>query len=274
MAVTDLEPELKSDIPAISECCVQGYYWTGVPEGSVTQIAGVLAYMTKESLITRSGIVLYLHDVMGWELINHRLNCDKIARETGMRVILCDFFDGDSLMPVEKVDMLGRRPNGILDSVSLGIETIASLPTLISFMLKHSVKSCLPKILRVVDELNLQYNNPELFSVGYCWGGRFSMLLANEQKVTKYAAAHPGNIQLSDCDKVKVKGLICGAGQDIMFPAYMQKKLLSKLGDLLEIKIYPGTIHGFASRGQEDDPVVCEARNDCINTFCKFFLNE
>jgi dienelactone hydrolase len=90
-----------------------------------------------------------------------------------------------------------------------------------------------------------------------------------------FVAAHPSFVQVPlDIEKITTPGLFILAEQDQVFTPVMHatsEKLCQDASKDVEFKLYKGTAHGFAVRGQEQDPVVREARDDAMGKMVAFF---
>lgn len=111
---------------------------------------------------------------------------------------------------------------------------------------------------------------------GYCWGGKYSVLLGANDKVQAIVSAHPSGITMPrDIINLKKPAYFICAPNDYTFSnANMEetKKILSEKGPESIVKLYPGSKHGFAVRGDEKDPIVCAARNDALDMTIDFFI--
>ena len=75
--------------------CAVGTLHTGTPEGHIETIHGLPTYIADPPAGQKSkGLIVFLPDAFGLELVNNRLLADKYAKKTGARVYLPDFMNG------------------------------------------------------------------------------------------------------------------------------------------------------------------------------------
>ena len=116
-------------------------------------------------------------------------------------------------------------------------------------------------------------NSFKLGAVGFCWGGRYAILMARDTPSTlndgnKLSTlidcaftAHPSLVRIpSDVENVRVPlGVAAGDGDE-----WMGAKKTKEMTQILEeqgrheVVIYPGAVHGFAVRGDPRDPKQSE----------------
>lgn len=71
----------------MSNCCKQGFRWSGTPVGKETTLAGLDAYVSGSN---KNAAVLIVHDIFGWKFPNIRLLADHYADEAGVTVYVPD----------------------------------------------------------------------------------------------------------------------------------------------------------------------------------------
>jgi len=123
----------------------------------------------------------------------------------------------------------------------------------------------------------------KIVTVGFCWGGRYSLLLANDDSPVKTDVAiafHPSFLVEADLKNINSipVGIFAGEEDDMLSVDQLNKfeqDLKTRLGDRLQVEKYPGAVHGFAVRG--DDMVASEKKtkedsHDHAFKFVKRFL--
>jgi carboxymethylenebutenolidase len=89
-------------------------------------------------------------------------------------------------------------------------------------------------------------------SIGWCMGGKFSLLLATEEPTLAAAVAYYGAPPTDDASIAKIKAPVLGNyGAEDQGPSPEQVKAfeaaLKKAGKTVDVKIYPGAGHAFAN---------------------------
>ena len=75
--------------------CVTGSLHEGTPKGTTGNIAKLPTYIAKPTTApAKSGIIVIITDVFGWELVNSRLLADEYAEKSGRTVYVPDFLGG------------------------------------------------------------------------------------------------------------------------------------------------------------------------------------
>jgi carboxymethylenebutenolidase len=89
-------------------------------------------------------------------------------------------------------------------------------------------------------------------SIGWCMGGKFSLLLATEEPTLAAAVAYYGAPPTDDASIARIKAPVLGNyGAEDQGPSPEQVKAfeaaLKKAGKTVDVKIYPGAGHAFAN---------------------------
>jgi len=236
------------------EHCVTGAIHTGNPKGKVEVVADRKTYITGSN---GSNAILYLTDVFGYEMPNHRLIADTLAAELPVTVYVPDFLE-ESAFPLEEE----KRKN-----IDFG-----------KFMAFNAKDKRYPQILAVAKELKSKYQ--KVFAIGYCWGawGAF-MLGAEDGLLAGVSVNHPSALRIpEDLEGLKVPSLIVAPYTDQQFPpesrAIAEKIFDRKANEeklFFKIAVYPGFVHGFAARGDTGDPFTNDAIEDAKNESVLFF---
>lgn len=92
------------------------------------------------------------------------------------------------------------------------------------------------------------------------------------------AIAHPAKLAIpTEIEAIKCPTLWICAETDGTFPEadrVATQEILQKRGMKATFKLYPGTEHGFAVRGDDKNPVVREASHSALDEAIKFFKEE
>jgi len=121
---------------------------------------------------------------------------------------------------------------------------------------------------------------------GYCYGGAVGVLMASKAGVVDaVVSAHPGFLgpvqwpvllrMPEAAQDICTPILFICADYDHYFPeatwTAVQQVLEDKWPGLGTFILYPGTRHGFAVRGNKQDPAINAAREDALKNAIKFF---
>jgi dienelactone hydrolase len=236
------------------EHCVSGSIHTGNPIGKEDVIEDRKTYITGTNT---QNALLYLTDVFGYDLPNHRLLADTFAAELPVTVYVPDFLD-ESAFPQDEE----KRKN-----IDFG-----------KFAAFNAKDKRFPQILKVAEHLRGKYER--VFTIGYCWGawGCF-MLAAKKDLITAVSVNHPSALEIpGDLERIKSHVLIVAPYTDPQFPPESraiaeeifdkkakEEKIFSK------IAVYPGFVHGFAARGDTGDVFTNGAIEDAKDESVRFF---
>ncbi|KAK9815770.1 hypothetical protein WJX72_009204 [[Myrmecia] bisecta] len=130
-------------------------------------------------------------------------------------------------------------------------------------------------ILRdVISDLKTKHGIKHIGAIGFCWGGRFTVLLAGSGEIDAGVVVHGSRITLEEVEAIQKPILFLFADNDRQIPAPFRKQIeetLPKLKAPAASKFYPGTEHGFGVRGDLNDQVVLDAANDAFAQALQFF---
>lgn len=264
--------------------CRTAFLDSGSPTGVETEIGGVKCYMAKAAG-SNGRVIVDLTDVFGWTLVNARLRADAWA-SAGFDCYVPDLHQGDSL-PAERFNFLIESSKNPCSTIAKVTKLVIALPTFLSWVKRHQDEQSNPPLIRFFTALK-QQPGVRIGVEGFCWGGRYALLLAGSAipsapMVEAVLAAHPSNIKMEDCCPA-IAAPATGRPTCIIFSeSDMQVSAASKerTKALLrcnvttgpaatggahgsEVHIYAKTEHGFAVRGNEADPIVAKARQDAF----------
>ncbi|EIW79006.1 dienelactone hydrolase endo-1,3,1,4-beta-D-glucanase [Coniophora puteana RWD-64-598 SS2] len=223
--------------------CVQGIRHEGTPEGKFEAINGVRCYVaTPSNDFAADRVLIYVVDLFGVDLINGQLLADDFARN-GFKVVMPDLFEGDNV-PVDEMES-GRY-------------------NLQPWLAKHGPAQALPYLYKAIAGLK-DRGVTRLAAVGYCYGGRLAWDLAIDNVTQVTIVNHPSLLKNpEDLDKYvslsKAPLLINSCEIDPVFGAEFQTKadetFVGKFEPGYKREYWPGCTHGFAVRGDLEDPNV------------------
>ncbi|KAJ3415405.1 hypothetical protein HDV05_004999 [Chytridiales sp. JEL 0842] len=260
----------------LPECCRSGFLWEGTPTGALETIGNVEAYVARpSSAVEKEGkYVVIFTDVFGHVLPNVRLIADSFAK-AGYTCVVPDIVQGDPINPTD-VDGLMDQPQTYYARFSQILRLGWVAPTMATWLWNHTDATTLPVCDAVLKDLRQAHGATHIGAVGYCFGGRYSILKAGlDSVVDAFVAAHPSMVTMpTDVENLTKPGLFVLAETDAVFTAAMAERakgIVKERGMEVEFEVYKGTVHGFAVRGQEQDPVVRKARNEALGRMIEFF---
>jgi len=81
----------------VCPACVTGFIHEGTPKGTVETVAGLPTYVAKPA-DPKSGVIVIIPDVFGWDFPNNRLLADEYADKAQMITYLPDFMFGSNTL--------------------------------------------------------------------------------------------------------------------------------------------------------------------------------
>ncbi|UZJ53634.1 hypothetical protein CBS101457_002954 [Exobasidium rhododendri] len=130
-----------------------------------------------------------------------------------------------------------------------------------------------PKIARTV--VALSQGSDKLAVLGFCWGGRQAILLANGQhSIRAIVANHPSYTEFpATFEAIQKPVLIQVGNDDSMFPFDQVKQvkdvLFGKKKDA-KVVVYPGAVHGFSIRSDQNDKAEVQLKEEATLTAINF----
>lgn len=231
-------------------------------------------------------------DIFGLLLPNNKLIADALAKSGEYLVYLPDFFKGDPV-PLKVADLLIPVDAAKQSTLSKYTGILASAPSFILWMTRHKQG---PTNKICVDFLqSLRRATPKsqkIGMVGYCWGGKYAIRAGLESNmldvdgvkvplVDAVAALHPSHVSVPDDVENLVVPVTYGWGQEDVAVSIEQKAQIEELHAKvakagrkvpeMEHKVYKPGRHGFAVRGNPDDPQERACLEDSITQVSTWF---
>jgi dienelactone hydrolase len=236
-------------------------------------------------------------DVFSHQLINNKLIADAYAKSGEYLVYMPDFFKGEPV-PLRQVDLLIPVEKEKQSKLSLYTGLLAFAPSFIMWMTRHKFEEMSAICNNFLTALRRATpKDRKIGMVGFCWGGRYALRAGLEGAmipsdpsnkdsakiplVDAVVALHPSNLALPADASKPVVPLSVGWGlEDTNTPIKWRdqiqeehKKNQSEGLKLPEIehKVYKPGRHGFAVRGNPDDPEEKKCLEDSVQQVLDWF---
>ncbi|KIX03868.1 uncharacterized protein Z518_07421 [Rhinocladiella mackenziei CBS 650.93] len=266
---------------ACSEC-IKGTIHEGTPQGKEEIIHGLNTYVIGNRVNPRTIIVIY-SDIFGLPLPNNRLIADAYAKSGEYLVYLPDFFKGDSV-PLKIADVLLPVDATKQSKLAKYSGILAGMPSFVMWMTRHKTGPTDQTCMNFLKALRRATpKDQKIGMVGFCWGGKYAIRAGLESNmierdgtkvplVDAVAALHPSNLAIPDDVESLVVPVTYGWGLNDEGVSFETKakveevhakasKAGRKIPEQLH-KVYTPGRHGFAVRGNPDDPQERAALED------------
>ncbi|KAI1344756.1 dienelactone hydrolase [Xylariaceae sp. FL0016] len=267
------------------------------PKGEIRKLGSVDVYLAKpESYPSNpSKLLLLLTGGTGLKSTNNQIQADKFAEE-GYVVVMPDLFEGDPA-PNSSTIPDPEQGSSLLETFKLKVGETAKSFMIDMWLARHTEEKVMPLLEKVVHACEGEFadavgNGGGIYAVGYCFGGRYILLLASErtpaqvgwtgtqkpadeeagegQGPTKKgpyikagALAHATLVSPDDFQGLKVPVSLVCVEHDPMFPDDVREAgedVMSKNNVEHEVQVYPGVPHGFAVIGDYSDANIKDAQ--------------
>ncbi|RXW19843.1 hypothetical protein EST38_g6005 [Candolleomyces aberdarensis] len=234
------------------------YLWLS---GQWEEIGGVKSYVSipPGGEYAKDTVILFLADLFGPQFINAQLLVDGFAKN-GYKVVAPDYFNGD---PAPE------------DALNPGVNF-----DVMKWFANHGPEQTRPPLDNVLAALKEQ-GIKKIGATGYCFGGRYVFDLAFENITDVSVVSHPTFIKApEDLEKYlevsEAPLLINSCTFDERFPPESQAIADQVLGDGkftpgYKREYFEGCTHGFAVRGDMNDPKVKAAKEGAFNSAVTWF---
>lgn len=287
---TSIHPSILQNHPYLPR--FQGTIHKGQPQGKEETIHGLNIYIIGNRINPRGIIVIY-SDIFGLPLPNNRLIADAYAKSGEWLVYLPDFFEGDPV-PLKGADVLLPADPTKQSTFAKYTGMLAMVPSFMMWMTRHrevhTNKVCMD-FLR-----SLRCATPRMRKigmVGFCWGGKYALRaglgsnmveIDGDSKVPlvdAVVALHPSHVAVPDDVEDLVVPVSYGWGLEDVGVRIEQKdkveKVHAKIREAgrkvpeMQHKIYKPGRHGFAVRGNPDDPQERACLEDSMKQVLDWF---
>lgn len=221
------------------------------------------------------GIIVVYSDIFGLPLINNKLIADAYAKSGEWLVYLPDFFQGDPV-PLAVADILLPVDAAKQSTLSKYGGMLAKAPSFVMWMTRHKEGPTNKVCMDFLQALRRESGPAKKIGmVGFCWGGKYAIRAGLESNmidingtktplVNAVVALHPSHLSLPDDVEALVVPVSYGWGQEDQGVSIETKGKVEdvhkraqqtgrKVPEMYH-KVYKPGRHGFAVRGNPDDP--------------------
>ncbi|KAI1623636.1 Alpha/Beta hydrolase protein [Exophiala viscosa] len=268
------------------------------PSGEMSKFGDVDIYISKPADYPNAPakLLLLLTAGTGVHSINNQVQADIFA-EQGFVVIMPDQFNGDPAPNSKPVPTQEENP-GILEQFKLKAAETAKSFMVDMWLARQTPEKVIPILLKVIETAKDEYadavaHGDGIYCAGYCFGGKYTVLLAGEYPafegqaakdeeagpvkkgplIKAGALAHATLVTREDLKAVKAPLTFACVEHDPLFPAEILeegKKLFASSNIEHEIKIYSDVPHGFAVYGDYDSASIREAQEEAFQQMLKW----
>ncbi|KAK3945845.1 protein AIM2 [Diplogelasinospora grovesii] len=295
--------------------------------GEITKLGDVDVYISKPADYphTPARLLLLLTGGTGLKSVNNQIQADRFASE-GYVVVMPDLFSGDAapnskstgtLPDVAAAAAADTSSSSGGSSSILEVFKIKAAETAKSFLIdmwlaRHTEEKVMPILHKVMDACREEFADAVatgggIYAVGYCFGGRYILLLAAERPVHQQqttalpwstakkqpaaetaageekktqgphikagALAHATLVSRDDFRGLKAPISVVSVENDPLFPDEVRtagEDYMSRNNVEHEVQVYPGVPHGFAVVGEYEDENIKSAQATAFEQMLKW----
>ncbi|KAF2725637.1 hypothetical protein K431DRAFT_290742 [Polychaeton citri CBS 116435] len=267
---------MTSSNPKCKACkeCIRGTIHQGKPQGIEEMVHGLNTYVIGNRTNPRAVIVIY-SDVFGLPLPNNKLIADAYAKSGEYLVYLPDFFEGDPV-PLKTADVLLPVNAAAQSTFAKYTGMLAMLPSFAMWMTRHKEAATHKVCMDFLQKLRKATPaSMKIGMVGFCWGGKYAIRAAQEVNMTEVegtkmplvdavVALHPSHVAVpGDVEGLVVPVSYAWGVEDQGVSFETKAKIENVHGNIVKAggnvpemqhNVYRPGRHGFAVRGNPDDP--------------------
>eukprot|EP01118_Nematostelium_gracile_P019645 TRINITY_DN9178_c0_g1_i1.p1 TRINITY_DN9178_c0_g1~~TRINITY_DN9178_c0_g1_i1.p1 ORF type:complete len:263 (-),score=79.05 TRINITY_DN9178_c0_g1_i1:4-732(-) len=236
--------------------CLKGSFIDAEVLGTEGTYANEKAYIIRPTEPVKRAIIIST-DLFGYQIRNAQLIADQLSKRLNALVVVPDYLDGEAVP---------------IDAFSTGFN-------IGPWIQNHPASGKISNARLMIQHMKEQDGIEKIGMVGYCYGAKLVIEIAKEKdQLTAYAVAHPSFVHVpDDIKEVKTTGLYMCAETDQQFPQEKQqesKKILEEINIPSTFIFYPGTTHGFAVRGNRNEPSTSAAMEKSVDDMVEFFSSK
>ncbi|KAG9511763.1 dienelactone hydrolase, partial [Aureobasidium melanogenum] len=239
-------------------CCLKGTIHKGESRGSWIEVAGVETYIATPPAEKANGnILLYFPDVWGM-FPNGLLVMDAFA-DAGYLTLGLDYFRGDPVWKHRKNRHDNTDPDFDYEA----------------WKKKHTAFAdvAVPKWVKAVQE-GYGKESTKYACVGYCFGAPYVCDELAGDTVTVGAFAHPAFLKEHHFTNLKKPLFLSCSEIDHTFDVPSRRKaldIMQKGKKIYHYQLFAGVEHGFALRGNPDDPYQRWVKEQSLRGIVEWF---
>ncbi|KAK3989287.1 protein AIM2 [Cladorrhinum sp. PSN332] len=270
-------------------------------KGELTKLSDIDVYISKPSTYptTPSRLLLLLTGGTGLLSTNNQLQADRFAEE-GYVVVMPDLFAGDPAPNSKTAEEIASESNSgsFLDLFKTKAAETAKSFMIDMWLARHTEEKVLPIIKKVLEAAKDEFadavtSGGGVYAVGYCFGGRYVLLLGQEKAVHHGGSgdeeannaktegpwikagslAHATLVSTNDFLGLKVPVSFVSVESDPLFPDEVRTKgedVMRESGVEHEVQVYPAVPHGFAVVGEYEDANIKIAQATAFDQMLKW----
>lgn len=259
----------------------------------MTQLGGVDTYISKPADYPHSPskLLLLLTGATGLHSDNNQIQADNFARE-GYLVVMPDMFNDDPLPGTATYEE--EKDPSVIEQIKMRAAETAKSFLIDMWLARQTPEKVLPIVHKVIDAAKDEFadavaSGGGIYSVGYCFGGRMTLLLAGEKPnapvwgqkpqdeesgtvkngpfIKAGAIAHATLVSREDFEGTKAPLAFILVDDDQLFPNDVREhgdKYLKENKVEYEFKTYSGVPHGFGVVGEYQDATIKAAQEEAF----------
>ncbi|KZW03100.1 alpha/beta-hydrolase [Exidia glandulosa HHB12029] len=242
--------------------CVVAVTHDGTPTGKIQTVGGVETYLALPANedYPKDKAIIFCADLFGIKFVNNQVQCDDFARALGIAVYAPDYLHDDAVT------------DAIFGDPSWDIAR--------DWLPRHTAAQTRPPLDALIASLKAQ-GVSKFGATGYCFGGRYALDLAQNNAVHVAIISHPSLLKVPEdfvklLEKSTVPLLVNSCEVDPVFGSEAQEATDRVLGEGkyepgYERTYWPGCTHGFAVRGDMNDPLVKAGKEGAFKASVDWF---
>ena len=238
------------------------------------------------------GIIVIYSDIFGLPLPNNKLIADAYAKSGQWLVYLPDFFKGDPV-PLQTADILIPVDAAKQSTFAKYTGFLAKAPSFLMWMTRHKEAPTNKVCMDFLQGLRLATpKTQKIGMVGFCWGGKYAIRAGLERNMVEtdggkvplvdaVAALHPSHLAIPDDVETLVVPVTYGWGLEDAGVKFEQKGMVEAVHAKakeagarvpeMEHKVYKPGRHGFAVRGNPENPQERACLEDSVTQVLDWF---